>query len=154
MKSKSIPAGYNTLTPYITVRGAEKAIEFYKEVFGAVESGRITMPDKSVGHCELDLGNSKIMLAEENPQWGNISPLTLGGTTVYLSLYVDNVDAVFSHAIKSGAKVLGEMVPKDQFYGDRTGTFTDLFGHQWTIMTHIEDVSFEEMQRRSDAMFK
>jgi PhnB protein len=154
MKSKSIPEGYNSITPYISVRGAEKAIEFYKKAFGAVETGRITMPDKSVGHSELAIGDSKIMLAEENPQWGNVSPLTLGGSPVSLSLYVDDVDTVFAKALKEGAKVLGDMVPKNQFYGDRTGTLTDPFGHQWTIMTHIEDVSFQEMQQRSDGMFK
>ena len=94
------------------------------------------------------------MLAEENQQWGNISPLTLGGSTVYLSLYVEDVDSVFTGAIKAGAKVLGDMEPKDQFYGDRSGSITDPFGHRWTIMTHIEDVSFDEMQKRADAMFK
>jgi PhnB protein len=154
MKTRSIPAGYNSITPYITVRGAEKAIEFYRKAFGAVETGRITMPDKSIGHCELAIGDSKIMLAEENPKWGNISPVTLGGTSVYLSLYVDDIDAVFSNALKAGATVLGDMVPKNQFYGDRTGTLTDPFGHRWTILTHIEDVTFQEMQHRSDAMFK
>jgi PhnB protein len=154
MKTKPIPDGYNSLTPYITVIGAKKAVEFYKEAFGAKEVGRITMPDGSIGHCELEIGNSKIMLAEENKQWGNISPQTLGGTTVYLSLYVENVDAVFDKAIKAGAKVLGDMVPKDQFHGDRSGSLTDPFGHRWTIMTRIEDVSFPEMQKRADALFK
>jgi PhnB protein len=154
MKTKPIPDGYNSLTPYITVIGAKKAVEFYKEAFGAKEVGRITMPDGSIGHCELELGDSKLMLAEENKQWGNISPQTLGGTTVYLSLYVENVDAVFDKAIKAGAKVLGDMVPKDQFHGDRSGSLTDPFGHRWTIMTRIEDVSFPEMQKRADALFK
>ena len=154
MKTLPIPKGYNTLTPYITVRGAGRAIEFYQKVFGARETGRISMPDGSVGHCELQLGDSKLMMAEENEQWGNISPLTLGGSTVYLSLYVDNVDEVFETAIREGAKVLGEMEPKDQFYGDRTASITDPFGHRWTIMTHIEDLSFPEMQKRSDALFK
>jgi PhnB protein len=154
MKTQPIPEGYNTLTPYITVKGAEKAIEFYKKAFGAKEVGRITMADGTIGHCELEIGNSKIMLAEENKQWGNISPLTLGGTTVYLSLYVEDVDKVFARAVKVGADVLGEMEPKDQFHGDRSGSLTDPFGHRWTIMTHIEDVSFAEMQKRVDTMFK
>jgi len=154
MKAKSIPEGYNTLTPYITVQGAEKAIEFYKKAFGAVEVGRITMPDKSIGHCELAIGDSKIMLAEENKQWGNLSPVTLEGSPVYLTLYVEDVDAVFARALKEGATVLGNMEPKDQFYGDRTGSITDPFGHRWTIMTHIEDLSFPEMQKRSDTLFR
>lgn len=153
MKIRTVPEGYNTLTPYITVRDAVKAIEFYKKAFGAEETGRITMPDGTIGHCELALGDSKLMLAEENLQWGNTSPQSLGGTTVYLSLYVDDVDAVFARALQSGAKVLGNMTPKDQFYGDRTGSLTDPFGHRWTIMTHIEDLSFSEMQKKSDAMF-
>jgi PhnB protein len=153
MKTKPIPSGYHTLAPYITVKGAEKAIEFYKKAFGANEVGRITLPDGTIGHAEIEIGDSKIMLADENPLWGNISPQTLGGTTVYLSLYVENVDIVFAKALKAGAKVLGEMEPKDQFHGDRSGSLTDPFGHRWTIMTHIEDVSFKELQKRTDAMF-
>jgi PhnB protein len=154
MKAKPIPEGYHTLTPYITVNGAKEAIEFYKKAFGAKEIGRITMADGTIGHCELAIGDSRIMLAEENKQWGNLSPLTMGGTTVYLSLYVENVDAVFSRALKAGAKVLGDMEPKDQFHGDRTGGLTDPFGHRWTIITHIEDISFAEMQKRADALFR
>ena len=154
MKAKPIPEGYHTLTPYITVNGAKEAIEFYKKAFGAKEIGRITMADGTIGHCELAIGDSRIMLAEENKQWGNISPLTMGGTTVYLSLYVENVDAVFSRALKAGAKVLGDMEPKDHFHGDRTGGLTDPFGHRWTIITHIEDISFAEMQKRADALFR
>jgi PhnB protein len=152
-KTQPIPEGYNSLTPYITVRGAEAAIEFYKNAFNAKEVGRITMADGTIGHCELAIGNSKIMLAEENKQWGNISPLTLGGTTVSLSLYVDNVDTVFARALKAGATVLGDMKPKDQFHGDRSGSLTDPFGHRWTILTHIEDVTFAEMQKRANALF-
>lgn len=154
MKAKPIPEGYNSLTPYITVNGAKEAIEFYKKAFGAKEIGRITMADGTIGHCELAIGDSKIMLAEENKQWGNISPLTMGGTTVYLSLYVENVDSVFSKALKAGAKVLGDMEPNDQFHGDRSGSLTDPFGHRWTIMTRIEDISFAEMQKRADALFR
>jgi PhnB protein len=153
MKKQAIPEGYISLTPYITVRGAETAIEFYKNAFDAKEIGRITMADGTIGHCELAIGNSKIMLAEENKQWGNISPVTLGGTTVYLSLYVDNVDSVFARALKAGAKVLGDMKPKDQFHGERSGSLTDPFGHRWTILTHIEDVTFAEMQKRANALF-
>ncbi len=107
MKTKAIPHGYNSLTPYITVKGAEKAIEFYKKAFGAKEVGQIKMADGTIGHCELAIGDSKLMLAEENKQWGNLSPETLGGTTVYLSLYVADVDSVFERALKEGATVLG-----------------------------------------------
>jgi PhnB protein len=141
-KARAIPVGYHTLIPYISIKNAGEAIEFYKRAFGARETGRITMPDGSVGHAELEIGDSKIMLAEENPQWGNVSPQTLGGSPVGLSLYVEDVDAVFARALKEGAKVIGDMEVKDQFYGDRTGSLTDPFGHKWTIMTHVEDVSF------------
>ena len=152
-KVQPIPKGYHTLLPYINIKGAAEAIEFYKKAFGAKEIGRITMPDGSIGHAELEIGDSKIMISEENEQWNNKSPQSLGGSPVCLCLYVDDVDGVFARALAAGAKVSGEMEVKDQFYGDRTGTLTDPFGHQWSIMTHIEDVSFEEMQRRSDAMF-
>ena len=153
MKVKPIPEGFSTLSPYLAVKGADKAIEFYKKAFGAVEAGRITMPDGTVGHCELDLGTSKLMLAEENEQWGNLSPGTIGGSPVLLCLYVDNVDKVFETALRAGGKVLGDMFVRDQFHGDRSGTLTDPFGHIWTIMTHIEDVSFPELQKRSEKMF-
>ena len=152
-KVKGIPEGWHSLTAYISVKGAGDAIEFYKNAFGAKEKGRLTMPDGSIGHAELEIGDSKIMLAEENEQWGNRSPQTIGGTPVTLCLYVEDVDAVFARALQAGAKVTGEMVVKNQFYGDRTGSITDPFGHQWSIMTHIEDVSLEEMQKRMSAMF-
>ena len=152
-KTQPIPKGYPTIIPYINLKGAAEAIEFYKKAFGAEEIGRITMPDGSIGHAEIKIGDSKIMLAEENAQWNNKSPQTLGGSPVCLSLYVEDVDVIFAQALDAGAKVSGKMEVKDQFYGDRTGTLTDPFGHQWSIMTHIEDVSFEEMQRRSDAIF-
>lgn len=153
-KVKAIPEGWHSVTAYISVKGAEDAIEFYKNAFGAKETGRLTMPDGSIGHAELEIGDSKIMIAEENEQWGNLSPQTIGGTPVSLCIYVEDVDAVFAKALQAGAKVTGEMVVKDQFYGDRTGGITDPFGHQWSIMTHIEDVSFEEMQKRMSAMFQ
>jgi PhnB protein len=152
MKAKPIPEGFNTLTPYITVIGADKAIEFYKKAFGAGEVGCIMMPDGTIAHSELNIGDSKIMIAEENKQWGNLSPQTLGGSPVNLCLYVEDVDAVFASALKEGAKVLGDMAVKDQFHGDRSGSITDPFGHRWTIMTHIEDISFPELQKRMDAM--
>lgn len=153
MKTQPIPKGYHSLTAYLAVRGADKAIDFYKKVFGATEVGRITMPDGSVGHAELEIGDSKIMLAEENEQWDNLSPQSVGGSPVNLCLYVKDVDNVFAAAVKEGAKVTGGMVVKDQYHGDRSGSITDPFGHKWTIMTHIEDVSFDELQRRTDEMF-
>ena len=153
-KVKAIPEGWHSVTAYISVKGAIDAIEFYKNAFDAKETGRLTMPDGSIGHAELEIGDSKIMIAEENEQWGNLSPQTIGGTPVSLCIYVEDVDAVFAKALQAGAKVTGEMVVKDQFYGDRTGGITDPFGHQWSIMTHIEDVSFEEMQKRMSAMFQ
>lgn len=151
---QSIPKGYSTLTPYINVKGAIEAIEFYKKAFGAREVGRITMPDGSIGHAELEIGDSKFMLAEENPQWQNLSPATIGDSPVCLCLYVEDVDAVFARALEAGATITGEMDVKDQFYGDRAGSLTDPFGHKWSVMTHIEDVSYEEMQRRMNAMFE
>ena len=152
-KKQAIPEGYSTLTPYLNIKGAVEAIEFYKKAFGAKEITRLAMPDGSIAHAEIEIGDSKIMLAEENPQWGNLSPLALGGSPVTLCLYVEDVDAVFAQALKEGAKVIAGMEVKDQFYGDRAGSLTDPFGHKWSIMTHIEDVSTEEMQKRMDAMF-
>lgn len=151
---KAIPEGYNRVTAYLTVKGADKAIEFYKKVFGAKENGRITMPGNVIGHAELQIGDSRIMLAEEMPEWGNKSPLTVGGTSTGIFLYVDDVDAVFKSAIDAGAKVDRGMEPKDQFYGDRTGNLVDPFGHQWIIGTHKADMSWEEMQKKSDEMVK
>ena len=151
--SQPIRKGYQLVAPYINIKGVPEAIEFYKKAFGAKEIGRITMPDGSIGHAEIEIGDSKIMMAEENLKWGNKSPQTLGGSPVCLCLYVEDVDVIFAQALDAGAKVSGEMEVKDQFYGDRAGTLTDPFGHQWSIMTHIKDMSFEEMQSRSDEMF-
>ncbi|HET6243738.1 MAG: VOC family protein [Bacteroidetes bacterium] len=148
-----IPEGYHSVTPYLNIKGAEQAIEFYKKAFGAKEIGRISMGDGKIGHAEIEIGNSRIMLAEEFPDWGNKGPETLGGSPVALCIYVEDVDKVFKQAIEAGAKIDNNMDVKDQFYGDRSGSLIDPFGHKWTIATHIEDVSFEEMQKRSDAMF-
>lgn len=148
---KKIPEGYHSITPYLSVIDAVSAIKFYQQVFGAKEIGRISMPDGSVGHAELRVGDSTIMLAEEMPAWGNKSPATLGGSPVGIALYVNDVDAVFQRALNAGAVVVEPV--KDQFYGDRSGTLTDPFGHKWHILTHIEDVTFPEMQKRCDAMF-
>lgn len=152
-KVSAIPEGFNTITTYISVNNAKDAIEFYKKAFNAREIGRISMPDGSIAHAELQIGDSRIMLAEENQQWGNLSPRTLGGSPVSLCLYVEDVDAVFEKALQAGAKITGDMEVKDQFYGDRAGSLTDPFGHKWSIMTHKEDVSFEEMQNRMNQMF-
>ncbi len=150
---KPIPDGFTAITPYLSVRNAQAAIEFYKKAFGATEIGRISMPDGSVAHAELEIGGARIMLADENKEWGNLSPQTLGGTASGICLYVENVDEVFARALHEGAKVEGEMEVKDQFYGDRSGSLLDPFGHKWMIMTHIEDISFEDMQKRTNEMF-
>lgn len=152
MTAQSIPAGYHTVTPYINIKGALEAIEFYKKAFSAKEIMRLTMSDGSIAHAEIEIGDSKIMLAETRPQWDNKSPQDLGGSPVCLCLYVEDVDVVFAQALAAGATVTGEMVVQDQFYGDRSGSLTDPFGHKWTIMTHKEDISQEEMQKRVNEM--
>lgn len=144
-----IPDGYHTITPYLMLRDATRAIDFYKDVFGAEEIRRMPMPDGRVGHAELRIGDSIVMLADEFPEMGYVGPATRGGTTVGLNLYVADCDAVFNRAVAAGSKVLKEMA--DQFYGDRNGTIEDPFGHWWTINTHVEDVSEEEMARRAAA---
>lgn len=141
------------IIPYLNIKGASEAIEFYKRAFGATELGRISLADGSVAHCELKIGEGRFMIAEESQAWENKSPMTLGGSPVALCFYVDNVDEVYDRAIAEGATMKGERGVEDQFYGDRAGTLTDPFGHTWSIMTHVEDVSFEEMQKRSDIMF-
>lgn len=146
---KPIPKGGHTVSAYLAVKGAEAAIRFYQQVFGAKEIGRLLMGGV-IGHAELQIGDSKVMLAEENLDWGNKSPLTLGGTPVTLALYVDDVHATYELALKSGAT--GIMPVKDEFYGLRAGVLCDPFGHKWHIHTPIEEVSFEEMQKRCDAM--
>ena len=147
MAPRPIPEGYHSVTPYLIVTGAASAIEFYKHAFGAKEVMRMAHPDGRVGHAELQIGDSRIMLADEFPEIGARSPMSLGGTPVGIQLYVDDVDAVTARALAAGAKMLRPL--KDQFYGDRSGTLNDPFGHQWTISTHKEDVSPEEMQRRA-----
>ena len=146
------PAGYHTATPYLVVKGAAAAIEFYKKAFGASEVMRMAAPDGSIMHAEIKIGDSIIMLGEENPQWGAISPQTLGGSPVGLCIYYPDVDARYATALAAGAKV--ERPLKDQFYGDRSGTVVDPFGHKWTLATHIEDVAPDEMDRRFQAEMK
>jgi len=144
---KPIPDGHHTVTPSLVVRGGQKAIEFYKKAFGAVERGVMSGPDGSVMHGELMIGNSLIFLGDENPQWGALSPQSLNGSPVTLNLYVEDCDAVFNRAVAAGATV--GMPLADQFWGDRYGTVVDPFGHKWGIATHKEDVSDEEMGRRA-----
>ena len=150
MAAKAIPEGYHTATPYLIVQGAAQAIDFYKKVFGANEVMRFPMPDGRVGHAEIKIGNSFLMMADEHPEMGYVGPKTLGGTSVSIMLYVEDADATFSRAVSAGAKAEQKM--EDKFYGDRSGTVMDPFGHRWTISTHKEDVSVEEMQRRAGAM--
>jgi|SRR6187551_656462 PhnB protein len=154
MSVNYIPAGYQPLTPYLQVKNAAAAIEFYKNAFGAKEIGRITMEGDSVGHAEIDLFGARVMLADANEKWGNKSPQDLGGSAVSLCLYVKDVDAVYARALKAGAIVTRGMEVKDQFYGDRSGSLTDPFGHEWMISTHKEDVSFDELQKRAAEICK
>ncbi len=148
-KLNAIPDGYSNVTPYLIVSDGASAIDFYKSIFGASEVMRIPGPGGRVGHAELRIGNSIIMLADEHPQVGARSPQSIGGSPVSFLLYVDQVDVVTQKAEAAGAKILRP--PKDQFYGDRTATLTDPFGHQWTVATHVEDVAPEEMQKRAAA---
>jgi len=151
-KVNPIPEGYHTATPYLIVKDAARAIEFYKKAFGAIELMRMTQQDGRIGHAEIKIGDSPIMLADEFPEMGARSPAALGGSPVSVLLYVQDVDAVFNQAVAAGAKVTRPV--KDQFYGDRSGGVTDPFGHQWHIATHKEDVTPEEMKRRQEAFFK
>jgi PhnB protein len=148
---KKIPEGYHTVTPYLVTANADKAIEFYKEAFGARELVRLPSPDGKVMHAEIKIGDSQVMLSDECPDWDALGPLTRGGTTVSIVLYVEDVDAVVNRAIAAGAKAV--MPVTDQFWGDRMGTVIDPFGHKWSIATHIEDVSPEEMKTRAAALF-
>ncbi len=151
MSNSKISESLSAITPYLTVKGAEAAMDFYKNIFDAKEVGRLIMqPGNKIGHAELAFGNAVLYLAEENPAWGNISPTTVGGSPVTIALRVNDVDAIFQHAVEAGATVLEGV--KDQFYGERAAALIDPFGHRWHISTHIKDVSFAEMQKRCDAM--
>jgi len=149
MSVKPIPEGYHSVTPHLVVNGGADAIEFYKKAFGAVELFRFPAPDGKIGHAELKIGDSPIMLADEYPDMGYKSPQTIGGSPVSLMIYVDDVDAVFNRAIESGGTI--KEAVQDKFYGDRTGTLIDPFGHVWHVATHKEDVSMDEMERRAKA---
>ena len=147
MATKAIPDGYHSITPYLIVKGAAAAIDFYKRAFGATELMRTPSSDGRIGHAELRIGDSPIMLADEHPEMGHRGPQSLGGAGVSLMVYVEQVDEVFKRALASGAKQLQAI--KDQFYGDRSGTLQDPFGHTWTVATHVEDIPPDELHRRA-----
>ncbi len=152
MATNPIPDGYRTVTPYLIIKGAAEAIEFYKRAFGASELLRMADPQGRVGHAEIKIGDSVIMLADEQPAMGYRGPRSLGGSSVSILLYLEDVDAVFERAVRAGARAQRPVA--DQFYGDRSGTLEDPFGHVWTVATHVEDVPAEEMQRRAEAAMK
>jgi PhnB protein len=149
MPVRHIPDGYSSVTPYLIVKGASDAIEFYKKAFGATELMRFAAPDGKIAHAEIQIGNARVMLADEHPERGYRSPQSLGGSGTGIMLYLEDVDRVFGRALEGGARAHEPV--KDQFYGDRSGTLIDPFGHWWTIATHVEDVSPQEMQRRAEA---
>src|SRR5438128_7391825 len=145
---KAVPAGFHTLTPHLTVRDADKALEFYKNALGAEVLHVARMPDGKVMHAGLRLGDSMLMLNEEFPEYGGLSPLSVGGTGVTIHIYTEDVDAAFNRALSAGAEV--KMPLMDQFWGDRYGIVADPFGHKWSLGAHIKDMSPEEMQREQD----
>ena len=145
-----VATGYPVVTPYICVNGAADAIEFYKEMFGATERMRMAEPDGKIGHAELQIGDSVVMLSDEFEQLGVSSPTTIGGTPVTLNVYVPDVDAVVAKAVAAGSTLARPI--EDQFYGDRSGQIVDPWGHRWSVATHVEDVSPEEMERRAAEM--
>lgn len=147
MATKSVPHGYHSVTPYLIIDGAARAIEFYKSCFGAAEIMRMPTQDGKIVHAEIRIGDSHVMLADEQPDMGYRGPLSIGGAPVSLMVYVDDVDKTFRQALAAGAKEIRAVA--NQFYGDRTGIFQDPFGHVWSVATHIEDVSPEELERRS-----
>ncbi|AIY41285.1 PhnB protein; putative DNA binding 3-demethylubiquinone-9 3-methyltransferase domain protein [Collimonas arenae] len=152
MAVKPIPDGYTSVTAYLAIDGAAEAIAFYQKAFNAVEIMRMEGPDKRIGHAEIQLGNARVMLADEFPEMMIRSPKSLGGAGVSLILYVDNVDVTFPQAIAAGGTEIRAV--QDQFYGDRSGSLKDPFGHTWTISTHIADYSEEELRERAAAAMK
>lgn len=148
MATQSVPDGYHSVTPYLIVKAAADAIEFYKRAFGAIELMRMPSPDGRIAHAEIKIGDSAIMLADEHPEMGYRSPQSSGGAGVSLMVYVERVDEVFRTCVANGAKELQPV--KDQFYGDRSGTLRDPFGHTWTIATHVEDIAPDEMRKRAE----
>ena len=149
MTTPSVPTGYHTITPSLIVRDGAVAIEFYQRALGATLKRRMDMPNGKIMHAELSIGDSSFMLGEESSDWGTLSPLSLGGTPTTLQVYVADADATFNQAVAAGGEVLFPMT--DQFWGDRSGSFKDPFGHKWMIATRVEEVSEDEMQRRGQA---
>ena len=150
MPVSPVPPGYHTLTPYLIVDGAARALAFYAEAFGATELMRLPAPGGKIGHAEIEIGDSRFMLADEAPAHNAKAPGAFGGSPVSLHLYVADVDAMIAKAVAAGATIKSQ--PEDKFYGDRMGSLTDPFGHTWHLATHIEDVTVEEIKRRMDAM--
>ncbi|PYV59817.1 MAG: glyoxalase [Acidobacteria bacterium] len=148
MPVKAVPTGFHSLTPHLTVRDADKALEFYKNALGAEILNVARMPDGKVMHAALRIGDSMLMLNEEMPEFGALSPLSNGGAGVTIHIYTENVDDAFNRAVNAGAKVAMPLM--DQFWGDRYGLVTDPFGHKWSLATHVKDLSPEEMQRAQD----
>ena len=149
-KVSPIPKGYSSVTPYLSIRGAAAAMEFYRKAFGAKEIMRMPGPKGDVGHAEIQLGGSRIMIADEYPEIDFLSPKSRGGTTVTLHVYVKDVDALVARAVAAGARITQPV--QDKFYGDRTGTLEDPFGHVWHFATHVEDVSMAELRKRAQKM--
>jgi PhnB protein len=145
---KPIPDNYHRVTPYLIINGAADAIDFYKKAFGATEIMRMPGPDGKIGHAEIKIGDSIVMLADESPEMGHKGPRTLGGSPISLLLYVENVDRTVDQAVAAGSKLVRPVA--DQFYGDRTGGIVDPFGHEWYVATHVEDVSPAEMKKRME----
>jgi PhnB protein len=150
MGIKPIPEGYRTVTPFLSVDDAAGAIDYYKQAFGAKERMRMETPDGKIGHAELEIGDSLIMLADEFPEMGALGPKKVGGSPMTIHVYVEDVDAAFQRAIENGGKEVRAV--EDQFYGDRSGRFEDPFGHSWNIASHVEDVPPDEMAKRAAAM--
>ncbi|MBI3652396.1 MAG: VOC family protein [Acidobacteria bacterium] len=148
---KAIPEGFHSITPYLSIRGAADAIEFYQQAFGAIELFRMAGADGKIGHAEIQIGDSIIMLADENPEMGHRSPQALGGSPVGLVIYLEDVDSTFQCALSAGATEVRPL--QNQFYGDRMGTVSDPFGYEWSLGSHIEDVSPDELSRRAEAEF-
>ena len=149
MAVNAIPEGYHSITPYLVCKDAAKAIEYYTKVFGATETVRMPGPNGRIMHAEVKIGNSMLMLSDENPERGAVAPSGKGRSQSVM-LYIENVDAVFKRAVEAGAKSI--MEPSDQFWGDRMGNLEDPFGHQWAIATHKEDVTPDEMEKRMQAI--
>ncbi len=148
---KPIPEGYHSVTPYLCIKGASAAIEFYKNAFGAKELMRMPAPGDKIGHAEIQIGDSHVMLADEFPEMGFLSPQSVGGSPVMMHLYVEDVDATANKAVAAGAKVTKPVA--DQFYGDRSGQIRDPFGHNWYVSTHKEDVTPDEIDARRAKLF-